>query len=125
MTATAEASADFAPGWYPVALTVTDSDGAASTGTFSIHVVTAGARDYYTQLFDADSFDLGYQTLVFTPDDSPSSYSLCRTAAAAYPTPLTGANVLALDDDGVGRCDPVGRSDIPALRPALQHTFRQ
>ena len=71
------------------------TSGIAQSRTVTLRVAQP---DYFSELF-AGNFDLSYSTFTFTPDASSSSYSVCRTVAAAFPTDPSGGNVLVLTDD--------------------------
>ena len=46
--------------------------------------------DFLTEFFDRRDNDLPYQTITFTPDGSPSFYSVCHGAATNFPVDPTG-----------------------------------
>lgn len=55
-------------------------------------------RDYFTQHFADQDNDLSFQSFTFTPDGSPSFYSVCREEVREFPTDPSAATVLTLDD---------------------------
>ncbi|MBN1669443.1 MAG: S8 family serine peptidase [Kiritimatiellae bacterium] len=56
--------------------------------------------DYFTQFFDAESFDLTNSSLLFLPSDSPDFYTAYRRAISELPTDPTNGTPLDLPDDG-------------------------
>jgi hypothetical protein len=62
-------------------------------------ILRIGIPDYFTEIFTSNDNDLDDQTLIFTPDDSNSFYSVCRTPAASFPTDPAGGVSLPLGDD--------------------------
>ncbi len=74
--------------------TATDNNGGACYA-----FTTLEQGDYLTEQFNGLDFDLAYQALTFTPDGSSGGYSLCRGAAAHFPTDPTGGTALALTLD--------------------------
>jgi hypothetical protein len=59
----------------------------------------AEQADRFTELFDATTNDLGFQTFTFTPDGSASFYRVCREAAADFPTDPAGGTAVPMNDD--------------------------
>lgn len=58
-----------------------------------------GRIDYFTELFSSEDNDLHNQTLTFVPDGSAHFYSVCRSAATAFPAdPAGNAPLILLDD---------------------------
>src|SRR5262249_38507652 len=54
--------------------------------------------DYFTEIF-TNNADLDNQSFTFTPNGSPSFYSVCREAAASFPTDPSGGTSVTLTDD--------------------------
>ncbi len=52
--------------------------------------LTIGQLDFLTEEFDLRDNDLDYQSITFTPDGSPTFYSVCRAAATNFPVDPTG-----------------------------------
>ena len=73
------------------------TSGAYQTRSVILH---AGLIDYFTEIFDAMNNDLDNQQFTFTPDGSVSRYSVCKTAAASFPTLPTGGTNINLSDEG-------------------------
>jgi len=71
------------------------ASGAAYTRDVQLQV---GPADAFTELF-AGNNDLDHWSLTFTPDYSPSRYSVCGTSATAFPTNLGGAVPVAVSGD--------------------------
>ncbi|MCX7872354.1 MAG: M36 family metallopeptidase [Verrucomicrobiae bacterium] len=58
-----------------------------------------GQRDYFVEMFDSYDNDLDFMSLTFTPNNSLSRYSVCRTVTTNYYTDPAGGYVVTLDDD--------------------------
>ena len=58
-----------------------------------------GQKDYFIEMFDSYDNDLDYMSLTFTPDNSPSRYSVCKTIVTNFYTDPANGNVVTLDDD--------------------------
>lgn len=58
-----------------------------------------GQKDYFVEMFDSYDNDLDFMSLTFTPDNSPSRYSVCKNKVTNFYTDPTGGNVVILDDD--------------------------
>ena len=75
------------------------TSGVGQARTFTLRVAQP---DYFTELFNGN-FDLSYTTITFTPDGSPSFYSVCRDTATNFPTSPAGGNLVSLSDDSYQR----------------------
>jgi uncharacterized repeat protein (TIGR01451 family) len=64
--------------------------------TVSARVVSV---DFLTESFEDNDNTLDFQSITFTPDDSPTSYQVCRTTVSTFPTDPAGGTILALGDD--------------------------
>lgn len=74
---------------YFFAVEATDESGntaIANNGGACFSFRTPQRPDYFTEWFDAMDNDIDNQTLVFTPDQSLSKYSVCRVSATSFPT---------------------------------------
>lgn len=71
-----------------------------------------GQPDYFTELFDANDNDLGFQTLTFTPNGSADFYALCRETATAFPTDPGGGTIVSLGDDSYVQVTLAGTSTV-------------
>jgi len=83
-------------GVYTDTVTVTNTtNGKAQVRHVELRVV----KNYFTELFDANDNDLKFQTLIFTADDSPHSYTVCRVPASTFPTDPAGGTEILLQDN--------------------------
>jgi hypothetical protein len=82
---------------------VTLDDNAGACFSFS----TLEPPEYFTELFDS-GFDLAGSTLTLAPDGSNHFYTACRAPASGFPTTLTNAVTLELQDDASQRIDVGG-----------------
>ncbi len=57
------------------------------------------AGDYLTEVFSAGDFDLDFQMLTFTPDESAGGYAVCRRPVSQFATDPAGGIALTLGDD--------------------------
>lgn len=76
-------------------LTSTNNNGG---GCFSF--VTPPAGRYFTEQFSASDNDLDNMTLTFTPNNTSDFYTVCRSAAVAFPTSVAGSTSVTPGDDG-------------------------
>jgi hypothetical protein len=68
-------------------------------------ILRIGIPDYFTEIFTSSDNDLDNQTLIFTPDDSNSFYSVCRKPATSFPTDPAGGTPFPPVDDGAAQVD--------------------
>jgi hypothetical protein len=62
--------------------------------------LNVGQPDYFTELFDTTNNDVTFQSFTFTPNGSPSFYSVTREPATAFPSNTTsGATTITTTDD--------------------------
>ena len=81
----------------------------ATTHSVPRNILLEIGREYHTELFDADDWDIQHQTLLFTPDSSPLFYGVCSAPAVSFPTDPTGGTPLTLTDDSSVQVDlPAG-----------------
>ncbi|MEP6663339.1 MAG: M36 family metallopeptidase, partial [Verrucomicrobiota bacterium] len=55
--------------------------------------------DPFTESFERGGNDLQNKTFTFTPDGSPSFYSVCRSPSTNFPVDPAGGNAVTLSDD--------------------------
>jgi uncharacterized repeat protein (TIGR01451 family) len=72
------------------------SSGMAATQSV---VLGIGQPDLLTEVFEDQTFDLGYTSLVFAPDGSTNFYRVCRARAGQWPVDPGGGKDLTLVDD--------------------------
>jgi subtilisin family serine protease len=96
VTLTEEAYA-LSAGAHSANVTFTNS----TTGVSIMREVTLQliARDFFTELFDEENFDLSNQSLIFIPNGSSSSYQLCLESVTEFPTDPDGGTPISLADD--------------------------
>ena len=71
-----------------------------------------GQPDYFTELFDATSNDLAFQTFTFTPNGSASFHAVCREPATNFPTDPTGGTPVSLVDDSYAQVTLAGAETV-------------
>lgn len=69
-------------------------------------------NDFFSELFSGNGFDLDYSTMTFTPDAGPNKYSVCRMAAAAFPTDPAGGTTVSLTDDSFATITLTGTNTV-------------
>lgn len=78
------------------------TSGLAQSRVFTLLV---GQPDHYTEIFEVNDFDLSYQSFTFTPDESNSGYSLCRSLITNFTSDPAGGSALVLGDDNFQKID--------------------
>ena len=81
----------------------------AQPRTVKAQVSTA---DFLTEIFALGENDLAFQTLTFTPDDSPGGYAVCRTSAAAFLTSPNGGVTVPLGDEAASQVRLSGGAEV-------------
>ena len=81
-------------------------------GGAAYHFLSLPGVDFLTEQFSSDN-DLDNTSIIFTPDGSPSGYSVCLVPAVALPVSPTGHTALALDDDANRSCSLSSGRRIP------------
>ena len=71
-----------------------------------------GQQDFFTEWFQANDSDLGFQSLTFTPDGSASFYAACREVATNFPTDPAGGTFLSLSDDSYAAVSLSGSNTV-------------
>jgi hypothetical protein len=97
VTVSLTAAANALPtGIYSGAVRFTNvTSGVGQARTFTLRV---GQPDFFTEVFE-NSLDLQNVSFMFTPDDSPSFYSVCRESVTNFFSDPAGGVVLSLTDD--------------------------
>lgn len=87
-----------ANGLYSATIAFTNTtSGRSITRSVSLRV---GQIDYFTELFDtAAPQDTDNQSFTFTPNTSPSGYSVAKDPAPSFPSDPAGGTSLAMSDD--------------------------
>lgn len=70
--------------------------GINQTREFTLRI---GQPDSFTEIFDRADLDVQDTSFTFTPDNSPSAYSVCRSVATDFPTDPAGGTVVPLADE--------------------------
>lgn len=86
--------------FYVAAADPAGNDSVADNEGACFSFVTAEGADYVTEYFPATVPDLVGSTLTYTPTESGTAYSVCRTTTGALPISTSAATVLNLTDDG-------------------------
>jgi subtilisin family serine protease len=92
------------PGTVPVGsdYKIWIDDGVNSDQSDVNFAITDTPIDYFTQLFSgtSDKFDLSGKSLMLTPDESSSRYSVCLREITELPVDPAGSTNLTVGDDG-------------------------
>ena len=84
-------------GIYESKLYITNlSSGITQTRTIRLLV---GQKDYFVEMFDSYDNDLDFMSIIFTPDGSPSYYTVCKQSATNFPTDPADGVAVSLNDD--------------------------
>jgi hypothetical protein len=73
------------------------TSGLVQSRRFTLRV---GQMDYFTEEFPVADFDLGNQTLTFTPNGSQNFYSVCRESVTNFSTDPTGGTAVVFTNSG-------------------------
>ncbi|MBX7209074.1 MAG: M36 family metallopeptidase [Verrucomicrobiaceae bacterium] len=99
LNATVNSAANsLANGSYPATITLTNT----TSGRFLARSVRlrVGQIDYFTELFDTSGpQDTDNQSFTFTPNTTPSAYSVAKDSAPVFPTDPAGGTSLTMSDD--------------------------
>ncbi len=107
----ANAATNLAAGIYTASLRFTNTtSGKSQSRLFTLSV--GQPNNYFTELFDANNFDLDHSSITFTPNAEVNLYSACRMATGSFPTDPAGGASLGLTDDSSAQVTLSGTNSV-------------